>query len=150
MSKRKASIETSNIWDKLRAEKEEEGFDGKEIEAYIQSYADTLMATAPPIVLPQLGSTRLRLDLGSASAQLKTPFSQVEAGSCGLRLGSGLKPAQAGQLQIMTKQFILRYYTSITRSSSTAGRPSAPADSKLSKRPLSSLSTVSSSSVTIQ
>jgi hypothetical protein len=101
MSKRKASIETSNIWDKLRAEKEEEGFDGKEIEAYIQSYADTLMATAPPIVLPQLGSTRLRLDLGSASAQLKTPFSQVEAGSCGLRLGSGLKPAQAGQLQLL-------------------------------------------------
>jgi hypothetical protein len=49
-SKRKAPVEifNINIWDDLHKQKEEEGFDKKEIDAYIQSYATTLIASAPP------------------------------------------------------------------------------------------------------
>jgi hypothetical protein len=48
--KRKAPVEIFNIivWDDLRKQKEEEGLNEQDINAYIQSYAAALIASAPP------------------------------------------------------------------------------------------------------
>ena len=52
-SKRKASLEEFNIpvWDDIRKLKEAEGFDEKDIDAYIQSCVAAFIASVPPNAL---------------------------------------------------------------------------------------------------